>query len=207
MKQTLYFECYSGISGDMTVAALLDLGADPQVLEQALNSLPITGFHTKISRIKKAGLDACDFHVILDTEYENHDHDMTYLYDPHLHESASLHMHKTISQSCTKSEESDQRHVHHAHRNLADIMAIIAHAAITDNARQIATKIFTILATAEAKAHGTTLDDVHFHEVGAVDSIVDIIAVAVCLDNLSEAESGRPLPPRACQSRGSRAFR
>ena len=77
MKENiLYLECGSGISGDMTVAALLDLGADRKVLKEALKSIPIRGFRVKISRVKKAGLDVCDFHVILDEEHENHDHDM-----------------------------------------------------------------------------------------------------------------------------------
>ena len=74
MGKTLYLECYSGISGDMTVAALLDLGADRKVLEETLQSLPVNGFRTEISRVKKSGLDACDFNVIL--EHDNHDHDM-----------------------------------------------------------------------------------------------------------------------------------
>ena len=78
MKKTLYLECNSGISGDMTVGALLDLGADRGVLDKALYSLPVSGFRTKISRVKKSGLDACDFNVIL--EHDNHDHDMEYLH-------------------------------------------------------------------------------------------------------------------------------
>ena len=76
MGQTLYLECNSGISGDMTVAALLDLGADENVLRAAINSMPISGFEVEISRVKKAGLDVCDFCVKLDKEHENHDHNM-----------------------------------------------------------------------------------------------------------------------------------
>ena len=78
MSKTLYLECYSGISGDMTVAALLDLGADREVLKESLKSLPVGGFRTEITRVKKSGLDACDFSVIL--EQDNHDHDMEYLH-------------------------------------------------------------------------------------------------------------------------------
>ena len=74
-KDSLYLECYSGISGDMVTAALLDLGADEVVLRKALASLPLDGFSINISRVKKAGLDACDFDVVLDAEHENHDHD------------------------------------------------------------------------------------------------------------------------------------
>ena len=84
MEQTLYLECYSGISGDMTVAALLDLGADEAVLRQVLDSLPVQGFRIEINRVMKSGIDACDFNVILEGN-DNHDHDMEYLYG-HLHE-------------------------------------------------------------------------------------------------------------------------
>ena len=74
----LYLECYSGISGDMFVASLLDLGSSKEVLEEVLSSLPLTGFKTEITRVNKSGLDVCDFNVVLD--HDNHDHDMNYLY-------------------------------------------------------------------------------------------------------------------------------
>ena len=90
-KDALYLECYSGISGDMVTAALLDLGADEVVLRKALASLPLDGFSINISRVKKAGLDACDFDVVLDAEHENHDHDMAYLYGGV--EECGLHLH------------------------------------------------------------------------------------------------------------------
>ena len=196
MKNTLYLECYSGISGDMTVAALLDLGADREVLEKALKTLPVEGFEVKISRVKKSGLDVCDFSVILDKEHENHDHDMKYLHgshkhgeEEHTHEEDEAHQHSHIHLH-EKSHDHGHVHLHehshhHEHRNLSGILHIISHADITPRAKEIAERIFTILAEAEAKAHGTELDEVHFHEVGAVDSIVDIVAAAVCLDNLN----------------------
>ena len=80
MGHKLYLECGSGISGDMFVGAMLDLGADQKKMEEALQSLPVDGFKTEITRVKKSGLDACDFNVILNEEYNNHDHDMKYLY-------------------------------------------------------------------------------------------------------------------------------
>lgn len=80
MRNKLYLECTSGISGDMTVAALLDLGADQKKLVRTLKSLPVKGFDIKISRVMKSGIDACDFDVLLDHDHENHDHDMKYLH-------------------------------------------------------------------------------------------------------------------------------
>lgn len=101
MSKSLYLECGSGISGDMTVAALLDLGADREVLEKSLESLKLPGYEIAITRVKKSGLDACDFNVILDAEHENHDHDMAYLHGdgaevhdhPHDHEHHHDHDH------------------------------------------------------------------------------------------------------------------
>lgn len=177
-KQKLYLECYSGISGDMTVAALLDLGADKEVLCEALNSLSISGqFKTKISRVSKAGLDACDFDVLL--EHENHDHDMQYLHGHH-HDHNHEHHHEHTYEH---HHEHTHEH-HHTHRGLIEIQGIIRCSKMTDRAKELAEKIFDILANAEAKAHGKPKTEVHFHEVGAVDSIVDIAAVAICLDNL-----------------------
>ncbi len=177
MNHTLYLECSSGISGDMTVASLLDLGADQSVLEAALASLPVTGYEIKISRVKKSGLDACDFDVQLDAEHENHDHDMEYLHGTRGH----VHHHHHHGSGHHSSEAG---HHSHTHRGLPEILSILDQGALTPRARELARKIFTILAEAEAKAHGTTPEEVHFHEVGAVDSIVDIVSAAVCLDNL-----------------------
>lgn len=187
--QTLYLECQSGISGDMTVAALLDLGADPGVLERTLNSLPVQGFATAVTRVKKAGLDVCDFAVVLDPVHENHDHDMEYLHG-HGHDHSHDHTHgHDHSHSREHHHVHDHSHGHsHEHRSLPDILHIIDHADMTARAKEIAVRIFEILADAEAKAHGVPADQVHFHEVGAVDSIVDIVSAAVCLDNLNITE-------------------
>ena len=214
MSKSLYLECGSGISGDMTVAALLDLGADQEVLEKALASLQLPGYKTAVTRVKKSGLDACDFNVILDAEHENHDHDMAYLHgdmakahahgEEHVHHHEHTHDHEHVHKhDHTHDHEHvhDQKHTHshdqehagehqhhHEHRGLPEILAIIRRGDLTPGARARAERIFQILAEAEAKAHGVPLDQVHFHEVGAVDSIVDIVAAAVCLDNLAPDE-------------------
>lgn len=180
MTKTLYLECSSGISGDMAVAALLDLGSPEEKAERekavldVLGSLPVQGFEIRISRVEKSGLDACDFDVVLDAAHENHDHDMDYLYghldDDHDHHHVHHHEH------------------HHEHRNLADVCDIIDASCATEKAKCIARDIFAVLAEAEAKAHGKPVAEVHFHEVGAVDSIADVLAFAVCLDHVAADE-------------------
>ena len=199
----LYLECNSGISGDMTVAALLDLGADRQILLDALSSLPLTGYSIEIKDVYKSGIRACDFNVILD--HDNHDHDMDYLHghahnmtDEHDHthshnlsdEHGQIHRHDhSMNVGDVHGHDTDEsQHIHHHHhdaRNLNDITKIIQTGQLSSGAKDLALKIFQILAEAEAAVHGKTLEEIHFHEVGAVDSIVDIVAVAVCIDNLS----------------------
>lgn len=204
MKQTtLYLECNSGISGDMTVAALLDLGADRQVLTDALASLPLTGYSIEIKDVFKSGIRACDFNVIL--EHENHDHDMNYLHGhmhAHIHEHSHAHPHDSLPEDMrahTHSDDSSHEHLntpslanshthaphHHDARNLDDIVTIIHAGHLTSGARELAIRIFRLLAEAEASVHGKSVSEVHFHEVGAVDSIVDIVSAAVCIDNLA----------------------
>ena len=193
MEKSLYLECYSGISGDMTVAALLDLGADQRVLEDVLGSLPVQGFEIKVSRVKKSGIDACDFDVILDKEIDGHDHDMEYLHGQG-HEDGTRHG-QGHEHEQGHDDESSHAHSHghshelsHHHRGMREICQIIEASKMTDGARRTALAIFEILAEAEAKAHNVPVEEVHFHEVGAVDSIVDILSVAVCLDNLGITE-------------------
>lgn len=178
MSKYLYIDGKFGISGDMLCGALLDLGASLDKVEKALKTIDVQGFKIEVSRVKKAGLDACDFNVILDAEHENHDHDMEFLHG-HSHEHHHEHEHHHDYE-----HQHEHHHHDHVHRGRKDVFAIIDSAIITHNARCIAKKIFNILAEAEAKAHGTTIDKVHFHEVGAVDSIVDIMTIAVCIDDL-----------------------
>ena len=181
MSKTLYLECYSGISGDMTVAALLDLGADREVLKESLKSLPVGGFRTEITRVKKSGLDACDFSVIL--EQDNHDHVMEYLHGS----EKSYTGHHEHSHEVNHEHHHGHTHSHehpHEHRGMKEITEIIQKSEMTARAKKMAMRVFDILAQAESKAHGVPVEEVHFHEVGAVDSIVDIAAIAICMDNL-----------------------
>ncbi len=201
MGRKLYLECYSGISGDMMVASLLDLGADQAVLGNTLNSLKIKGFQTQVSRVKKSGIDACDFNVILDAEHESHDHDMEYLHGHH-HDHEEIHGHGHHHEEI-HSHHNNHEEIYshsHEHRGMKEIRLLIQQADMTEGARTLALTIFEILAKAEAKAHNVPEDEVHFHEVGAVDSIVDIIATAVCMDNLDITET---IIPVLCEGQGT----
>ena len=155
-NKLLYLEGASGISGDMTVAALLDLGASREKLDAVLRSMNLEGFEYRVSRKSSYGIAGTDFDVIL---HEQHHHE---------HEHGHEH--------------------HHEHRNLDDVCAVIDRGTMTDGARELAKKIFRIVAEAESKAHGVPVSEVHFHEVGAVDSIVDIVSAAVLIDDLGIRE-------------------
>ena len=229
MGKSLYLEASSGIAGDMFVAALLDLGADRKALDRAVSSIPAKGFTVEIGRVQKAGIDCCDFNVILDRDHENHDHDMAYLYGPlpevreevheehhchcheeehdhgeghhcHCHEDDHGHHEEEHHCHCHEDDHGGEHHCHcheeehhhhhgeghhHEHRHLKDVEAVIDGTDMTESARALAKKIFRIVAEAESKAHNLPIEEVHFHEVGAIDSIVDIISAAVCFDSLN----------------------
>lgn len=186
MKKALYFDCASGISGDMSVAALLDLGADKKMLLDTLDSLNLSGYKIEISELEKSGICACDFNVLLDKKHENHDHDMEYLHGKDCGHIHIEHEHKDAHQHNTHTH-------HHEHRSLPDILSILENSSMTAGAKAMASKIFEILAEGEARAHRVPKEQVHFHEVGAVDSIVDIAAFAICMDFLGYKEVFLPV--------------
>lgn len=161
----LYLECYSGISGDMTVGALLDLGAREEILRRELAKLPVAGYELKVGRAKKCGIDACDFDVILQDESSHGEH-------THGHHHHGEHTH------------GDSHTHHHEHRTYGDISRMLQESCLEEPVLEMAKRIFRVVAEAEAKVHRMPLEEVHFHEVGAVDSIVDIVAAAVCLHDL-----------------------
>ncbi|MGI6055809.1 MAG: nickel pincer cofactor biosynthesis protein LarC [Bilifractor sp.] len=188
-KKYLYLDCASGISGDMAVAALLDLGADRGALDRAMRSIHAKGFRVEVGRVRKSSIDCCDFRVILDKAHENHDHDAAYLYGSR----------ETAEQSEERETHTHAHEADHGHRTLAEIEDILADVDMSDHALELAGRIFEILAEAEAKAHSVPTDQVHFHEVGAIDSIVDIVAASVCMDSLDADEV---IIPRLCEGRG-----
>lgn len=150
MRRVLHFDCFSGISGDMTVAALLDLGVPESVFQTALGSLGLEG-KLRVEKVSKSGFAATQVHI--DAPHE------------------------------------------HVHRHLSDIESIVEGGALTNGARAIAGRIFRTLAEAEAHAHGIPVERVHFHEVGAIDSIFDIVAAAVGIDWIgAEHITASPVP-------------
>ena len=172
--KVLYFDCFSGISGDMTLGALLDLGVDEQFFRKELDKLKLEGYKLAIGKSIKNGITGMDVNVILTDNEEAH-HDHTQREDKHYHE----HGHMTHNSSHNHSHSHD----HHA-RNLRDIEALIDESGITQSVKDFSKKVFREIAAAEAKVHDKDINEVHFHEVGAVDSIVDIVGTAICLDLL-----------------------
>ena len=140
MAKTAYFDCISGISGDMTLGALVDLGVDVKSIESAVRSMGLPDLRIEAETVKKAGFRAIQVHILHPPE--------------------------------------------HAHRHLHHIEEMIDGASeLSPNARALAHQIFLQVAEAEAKVHGSTLQKVHFHEVGAIDSIADIVGTAYALDS------------------------
>jgi len=137
-----YFDCFAGISGDMTLGALIGAGADADLLRKGLAGLGVGGYRIEVGKKMTGPIEATDVRVILDD------------------------------------------HHHHHHRRLHDILEMIRGAKLSEPVKQTAERIFLRLAEAEAKVHGSSPEEVQFHEVGAVDAIVDIVGAAICLEML-----------------------
>jgi pyridinium-3,5-bisthiocarboxylic acid mononucleotide nickel chelatase len=216
MNNVLYLDLVSGISGDMFVGAMLDLGVDFEHLKTELNKLALDEYHLHCDRRHKAQIAGIKFDVHL-RHHHQHDHthaDGTRHAHPHEHHQEShaheahdslVHHHPHDPNAITpQPSHSDQAaqpphgHTHHAasnsgpshaqpHRTFADIRQLIEQSNLSDWVKQRAVAVFQRIAIAEGSVHGVPPDQVHFHEVGAVDSIVDIVAACVALDSL-----GRP---------------
>ena len=158
----IYFDCFAGISGDMTLGALLGAGADEEGLRRGLSSLGVSGFALEVGKRMAGPIAATDVRVILDD------------------------------------------HGHHHHRRLGDIRRIIGGAPLSDRVKQTALGIFTRLAEAEGRVHGHSPEEVHFHEVGALDAIVDIVGASLCMELLGWPKvAASPMPTFHGYARGS----
>jgi pyridinium-3,5-bisthiocarboxylic acid mononucleotide nickel chelatase len=220
--KTLYFDCFSGVSGDMVIGALIDAGADPVKLVEELKKLNIEDeYELKWKKVNKNGITSTKFDVIL----ANHDHEHTHSHDhDHDHEHTHSHAHDhdhghshshehTHDHEHTHSHAHDHEHAHthshdhnhnhehshthghdhehtHSHdhhhdqRSYKDIVRLIEEADFPQPVKDTALKIFKKIGEAEGLIHGVPLEKVHFHEVGAVDSIIDIIGTAILIHQL-----------------------
>lgn len=178
----LYFEMYSGIAGDMTIGALLDLGASKEKLIEGIKSLNLTGYELVFDRVKKNGIDAYNFDVIL--EDHNHHHEHNHNHEDHQEHNHNHDHHHEHSHEDHGHEHNHDHHHDHVHRNIESITEIINSSPLNDTIKKNALGIFDIIADAEAKAHGIDKSEVHFHEVGAIDSIIDIVGTCILLDDL-----------------------
>ena len=171
--KTLYLDLFSGISGDMFIGALIDLGIDPKQFEQELSKLELEGYHLHFARGQKGSIAGVKFdvHLAHSHEHDNHDHSHA------RHSHGPAHSHSAHSHS----------HTHDDARGFLQIQQLIAASRLSDWVKKKSVAVFQRIAVAEGKIHGVPSDQVHFHEVGAVDSIVDIVGASVALELL-----GRP---------------
>ena len=162
----LYYDCFSGVSGDMNLAAMIDLGVDPAYLRAELGKLGLDGeFELEVTQGARSGIHGTRVDVRLTDEHHVHDHD-------HAHDHAHGHGHA-------------HSHSHGPNRDFAAIRRIIGQSTLSEAVKETSLRIFRLVAEAEAKVHGKPVDAVHFHEVGATDSIVDIVGAAICHHRLA----------------------
>jgi uncharacterized protein (TIGR00299 family) protein len=164
-----YLDCFSGISGDMFVGALIDAGVSTRLLEEAVAALNI-GARLEVKRVVRGGISATKVDVYANGEKDLPCEVFQSQREKHTHTHPGHH--------------DSHEHSHHRARGLTEIRAIINRAAISDPAKLAAIRIFEALGAAEAEIHGTTIEQVHFHEVGAVDAMADIVCAAVGADAL-----------------------
>lgn len=152
MTKALYIECNAGISGDMTLGALIDLGADLDVIKRELSKLHIHGEYSLVAnKTQRSGISGTDLDVVIKDEEDNDD---------------------------------DKLHQHHEHNSFSSIRKMIENSRLNPRVKKMSTNIFSVIAKAEAAVHETTIEKVVFHEVGAVDSILDIVGTAIAVDLL-----------------------
>ncbi|MDR4886336.1 LarC family nickel insertion protein [Fredinandcohnia sp. QZ13] len=199
--RTLYFDCFSGISGDMVIGALLDAGGDPQNLVEELKKLHFEDeYELAWKKVVKNGITSTKFDVILKNDSNmhthHHDHEHTHHHEHHHdHEHTHDHVHEHIhthehshdhhhGHGHDHHSHDHDHHHHHSHRAYKDIVKMIEESELALEVKEIALKIFKKIGEAEGLIHGLPLEKVHFHEVGAVDSIIDIVGTAILLQQL-----------------------
>lgn len=187
----LYYECFSGISGDMNLGAMVDLGVSRDTLISGLKKLNIDGWRLEIVTDQRHGITGTRVTVVTEegesTVNDNdfvHSHSHDHGHD-HEHEHDHGHDHRQENGDLHHPESNLHSHDHQqGHRSLSDIEKIINGSSLPQNVKVLAMKIFSHIGVAEAAVHNKPLEEIHFHEVGAIDSIVDIVGAAICFDAL-----------------------
>jgi hypothetical protein len=179
-----YLDCFSGISGDMFLGALVDAGVSAKLLEKAVADLDI-GARLEIARVNRSGITATKVDVIVGDEKDmpREDFHAAKIQAAHVHGHEHSNEH-VAPDSSPAGHDHEHQHSHSHGRSLKDIRQIIAHAPINETVKQRATAIFEALGRAESKIHNVDLESIHFHEVGSADAIVDIVCAAVGSDAL-----------------------
>lgn len=179
--KAIYLDTFAGISGNMLLGALLDAGYPLEALRSELQKLNFGDYELIYKKVNKLGIEATYFNVLLPEEHEHlHDHEHEHEYHHEEHEHSHQHEHEHHHH-----EENNHIHAHtHVHRNLQDIMEIINASALSVSIKSAAEKVFRAIAEAEAKVHGKTVEEVHFHEVGAIDTIIDVVGCLLGLEYL-----------------------
>jgi pyridinium-3,5-bisthiocarboxylic acid mononucleotide nickel chelatase len=193
-----YLECFSGISGDMFLGALVDAGVPARLLEETVAALNVAA-RLEISRVMRSGISATKVDVWVDGEKDlpreeywakqeqtQKDQRSHHSLGDHEHDDKAHHSHDDSAASSGHAH--GHHHAHEHSRGLKEIRKIIANARISDAAKNMAISIFEALGAAEAKIHNTSIESVHFHEVGAVDAMVDIVCAAVGAEELQVDE-------------------
>lgn len=177
--KTLYLDIFSGISGDMFIGALIDLGVDAHKVERELKKLRLDGYHLHVTRKQKSGIEGVKFDVHLAEAHEREhgpDHPQNGHGQEHDHDHAHHH----------HEHGEDHAHDHDDSRTFAEIKKLISGSKLSPWVKQKSVAVFQRIAEAEGKIHGMPPEKVHFHEVGAVDSIVDIVGTCVALEMLGK---------------------
>src|SRR5687767_2538 len=169
MARTLYLDCFAGASGDMLVGAMLDCGLDFESLRIELLKLGVEGYELSLKRVDRSGISSAKFDVHLTSEHHSHEH------HSHEHHSHEHHSHE---------HHSHEHHSHGHHRALSEIKRIISSSNLNDRVKRRSQTIFQRIGEAESKIHNIPIESVHFHEVGAIDSIVDIVGACVAFEAL-----------------------
>ena len=211
---TLYLEPFSGLSGDMLNALLLDLGADRKHLEEALTTISLDGYHLHVDRIAKSSIWGTDFDVHMEHgekdhgiagDFDHHHHDHHHEHE-HTHEHAHSHAHEEHTHAHTHEHSQPHDHHHHDHeythdghshkhthshhhhhgevRGLKEIETIILSSGVSDFVKEKSLEVFRDIAQAEANVHQMPVEEIHFHEVGATDSIIDIMSFFILWETL-----------------------